>query len=71
LQRIPADSDAFVKNKDEFRRDMIRSVRQDRIREYLADLRASAKVQDRRNDILKTNAQTEAAQAAQGQTTKP
>lgn len=71
LQRIPADSDAFVKNKDEFRRDMIRSVRQDRIREYLADLRASAKVQDRRNDILKTNAQTEAAQAAQGQTTRP
>ncbi|MGH7524741.1 MAG: peptidyl-prolyl cis-trans isomerase [Gemmatimonadales bacterium] len=71
LQRFPADSEAFVKNKDEFRTEMIRSVRQDRIREYLADLRASAKIQDRRNDILKTNAQTEAAQAAQGQTTKP
>ena len=66
LQHIPADSAAFAKGKDQFRQEMIRSVRQDRIREYLADLRASAKIQDRRNDILKTNAQTEAAQAAQG-----
>ena len=56
----------FVKDRDQLRRDAIRSVRQERIREYLADLRTSAKIQDRRDDILKTNAQTEAAQAAQG-----
>jgi peptidyl-prolyl cis-trans isomerase D len=66
LQHIPADSAAFVKDRDQLRRDAIRSVRQERIREYLADLRTSAKILDRRNDILKTNAQTEAEQAAQG-----
>ena len=66
LQHIPADSQAFAKNKAQIQADMIRSVRQERVQEYLADLRASAQIKDRRNDILKTNAQTEAAQAAQG-----
>ena len=67
LQHIPADSAAFAKGRDQIRSDMIRSIRQERVREFLADLRASAKIQDRRNDILKTDAQVEAAQAAQQQ----
>ncbi len=65
LQHIPADSAAFAKNRDQLRSEKIRSVRQERVREYLADLRASAKIQDRRTDLLKTNAQTEASLAAQ------
>ncbi|MGH7593098.1 MAG: peptidyl-prolyl cis-trans isomerase [Gemmatimonadales bacterium] len=71
LQHTPADSAAFAKNKDQLRSEMIRSVRQERVTEYLADLRASAKIVDRRNDILKTNAETEAAQAAQQGKTSP
>ncbi|HEY4100257.1 MAG TPA: peptidyl-prolyl cis-trans isomerase [Gemmatimonadales bacterium] len=69
LQHIPADSAAFVKDKDKFAADVIRSVRGERVRDYLADLRETAKIQDNRNDIFKTNAQTEALNAAaQGKT---
>ena len=71
LQHIPADSAQFVKDKDQFRSDMIRSVRNERVREYVASLRTSAKIVDRRNDLMKTNAQTEASLAAQqGKTTR-
>jgi len=71
LQRIPADSALFEKGKDQYRSDMIKSVRNERVREYIASLRASAKIVDRRNDLMKTNAQTEASLAAQqGKTTR-
>jgi parvulin-like peptidyl-prolyl isomerase len=69
LQHIPADSAAFVKDKDKFMADAIRSVRGERVRDYLADLRETAKIDDHRADIFKTNAQTEASNAAaQGKT---
>ena len=65
LQKIPADSAQFVKDKDQLRSSMITGVRQQRVREYLTSLRASAKIVDRRSDVLKTSAQNDAALAAQ------
>jgi peptidyl-prolyl cis-trans isomerase D len=65
LEHQPADSVQFTKDKDQFLHDMIRSVRNERVREYIASLRASAKIVDRRSDLMKTNAQTEASLAAQ------
>ncbi len=67
LDRTAADSSKFITDKDQLRSQMIRAVRQQRISQYLASLRATATIQDRRNDVLKTNAQTEAALAAQQQ----
>lgn len=70
-QHIPVDSAQFVKDTDQYRSDMIKAVRNERVREYVASLRASAKIVDRRSDLMKTNAQTEASLAAQqGKTTK-
>ena len=60
-KREPADSAAFVKDEDEFRTQQIRLARQQRVRNYLQALQASAKVVDRRADIFKTEAQTENA----------
>jgi peptidyl-prolyl cis-trans isomerase D len=65
MEHQPADSAQFTKDKDQFRSDMIRSVRNERVRDYVASLRASAKIVDRRSDLIKTNAQTEASLAAQ------
>ena len=71
LEHTPADSAQFIKDKDQFRSDMIKSVRGERVREFVASLRASAKIVDRRNDLIKTNAQNELIQAAQqGKPTK-
>ncbi len=65
LERIPADSAQFVKDKPQLSAEYIRGVRQNRVREFLASLRESAKIVDRRADVLKTNAQNDAALAAQ------
>jgi peptidyl-prolyl cis-trans isomerase D len=71
LQHTPADSTQFVKDKDQYRGEMIKAVRNERVREFVASLRASAKIVDRRSDLMKTNAQTEASLAAQqGKTTR-
>jgi peptidyl-prolyl cis-trans isomerase D len=71
LQRTPADSAQFVKDKDQYRSQEIKAVRNERVREFVASLRASAKIVDRRGDLIKTNAQTEAALLAQqGKTTR-
>jgi peptidyl-prolyl cis-trans isomerase D len=71
LQRVPADSAKFEKEKAQILGQMIRSVRQETVRSYLADLTHSARIQDRRAEMLKTSAQNEAALAAQqgGKTT--
>ena len=67
LQKTPADSAQFEKDKDQLKGEMIRSVRQQRVREFLTSLRTSAKIVDRRSDVFnKTSAQTDAALAAQG-----
>lgn len=71
LEHVPADSAQFAKDKDQFRFEMIKSVRNERVREYVVSLRSAAKIVDRRSDLMKTNAQTEASLAAQqGKTTK-
>ena len=67
LQKTPADSALFDKDKDQLKGEMIRSVRQQRVRDFVASLHASAKIVDRRSDVFnKTTAQTDAALAAQG-----
>ncbi len=67
LQKTPADSAQFVKDKDQMRSEAIRGLRQERVREFIASLHSSAKIVDRRTDVFnKTTAQTDAALAAQG-----
>lgn len=57
--RVPADSAAFLREKDQIRADAIQAARQERVREYLAALRAGAKIKDERAQVLLTNAQAE------------
>ena len=59
-KRTPADSAAFLRDMDQIRASAIQAARQERVREYLAALRAGAKVKDDRADLLLTNAQAEA-----------
>jgi parvulin-like peptidyl-prolyl isomerase len=60
LSSVPADSAEFLKTLDEYRAQEVRLVRQDRVRNYLTALRASATVVDRRDDLYRTAAQLEA-----------
>lgn len=60
LQRVPADSAAFAKGLGEVRAAAVRQARQERVRNYLAALRASAKVVDRRGEVLRPADQPEA-----------
>ena len=60
LERTPADTAAFRTGLDEYRTDAIRRARQDRARNYLEALLASAKVVDRREGLFPTSAQAEA-----------
>ena len=64
LERIPADSADFVKNREQFRAQALQGARQSRVRAYVTALRASAKVVDRRADVFKTGAQTAASNTA-------
>ena len=64
LERTPADSADFVKNREQFRSQALQGARQSRVRAYVTALRANAKVVDRRADIFKTGAQTAAANPA-------
>jgi peptidyl-prolyl cis-trans isomerase D len=67
LKKEPADSAAFVKTKEEFRNTQIRQATQSRIRSYLVAIKDNVKVEDRRAEIFRTDAQAEASQAqAQG-----
>jgi peptidyl-prolyl cis-trans isomerase D len=65
VKRIKADSAAYVADLNQFKIQQVRLARQDRVRSYLAALRENAKVDDRRARIFTTDAQAEAAQAAQ------
>lgn len=65
LSRTPADSAAFLKGKEQFLAQTIQAVRNQHVTAYLADLRTNAKIKDDRASIFKTNAQSEAALAAQ------
>ncbi len=57
--RARADSAAFLREKDQIRAEAIQAARQERVREYLAALRAGAKIKDDRAQVLLTNAQAE------------
>ncbi len=65
LEKVPADSAQFLKDKDQIRADMIRAARQERVRQYMAALRSAAKIKDERAGLQRTNAQAEATAAAQ------
>ncbi len=58
--RTPADSTAFLRDIDRIRGEAIRAARNERVRQYLAALRADAKIKDNRAEVLVTNAQAEA-----------
>ncbi|MEO8227145.1 MAG: peptidyl-prolyl cis-trans isomerase, partial [Gemmatimonadota bacterium] len=55
LERTPADSAAFVKTLDDYRTKMIQGLRQERVRNYLAGLRAEATIVDNREKVLQQN----------------
>jgi peptidyl-prolyl cis-trans isomerase D len=63
LERTPADTAAFQNDLDEFRGQMIRLARQERVRSYLDALRKAAVVVDQRASLFPTTAQAEEAAA--------
>jgi len=52
LDRVKADSAAFVKEIDQYRARLINVARQERVRNYLSALRKSAKIVDNRSKVL-------------------
>ncbi|MBA2626533.1 MAG: SurA N-terminal domain-containing protein [Gemmatimonadales bacterium] len=60
LDRTRADSAAFVKDLDTYRAKTVQDLRQQRVRNYLAGLRAQAKIVDNREKVLRqTQAQAQ------------
>jgi len=60
LERVPADSAEFAKNLVQIRAAALQGARQNRVRAYVAALRTSAKIVDRRAEIYTTSAQAAA-----------
>lgn len=60
LEKTPADSAEFVKTLAQVRAAALQGARQNRVRAYVAALRTSAKIVDKRADIYTTNAQAAA-----------
>jgi hypothetical protein len=52
LERVKADSAKFVKELDEYRARSINAAKQERVRNFLAALRKSAKIVDNRDKVL-------------------
>lgn len=50
-KRIPASRTAFDKQKDVLRQQALQQLRQQRVREFLTNLRAVAKIEDRRKQV--------------------
>jgi peptidyl-prolyl cis-trans isomerase D len=63
LDHVKADSAEFTKKLDELRAQAIRGARQARVQAYLASMRESAKIVDRRAEVLREG-QRQAAQQA-------
>jgi peptidyl-prolyl cis-trans isomerase D len=57
LDHQKADSAAFVKELDQYRARLIGAAKQERVRNYLAALRKSAKIVDNREKVLRTTTQ--------------
>ena len=55
-RRVPADSAAWVKQKDAQRQNVLRDLRRQRVEEFLTDLREIASVTDNRK-LVEANAQ--------------
>ena len=53
LQHVPADSTKFTKELDQYRARLINVAKQERVRNYLAALRKSAKIVDNREKVLR------------------
>jgi peptidyl-prolyl cis-trans isomerase D len=51
-RRVAADKGRWQAQKAQQRAQVTQTLRQMRVREYLADLRESAKIDDRRKDVL-------------------
>ncbi|MHB1329050.1 MAG: SurA N-terminal domain-containing protein [Gemmatimonadales bacterium] len=64
LERIPADSADFVANLAATRQQALQAAQRSRVQAYLATLRESATIVDRRSEIYRTAAQQAAATAA-------
>jgi peptidyl-prolyl cis-trans isomerase D len=60
IERVPADSTEFVRTIDLIRSQEIRGLREERVRLFMASIRAAAKVKDNRAELFRTNAQAEA-----------
>jgi peptidyl-prolyl cis-trans isomerase D len=60
LAKAPADSAAFLTSFDAIQAREVRAARDERVRFYLAALRADATIKDNRGEIFKTAAQIEA-----------
>ncbi len=60
LAHTPADSAEFNKTLGQFQASEVRTARQDRVRYFMAALRAGAKIKDERAEVFKTDAQIEA-----------
>jgi parvulin-like peptidyl-prolyl isomerase len=58
LSRSPADSLAWSAQRDEQRRGLMAQMQQQRLQEWIAALRASAKIVDRRADVLRPASDT-------------
>lgn len=56
-RRIVADSATWLKQKDAQRAQVLTQMRQQRVREFLTNLRASAKIVDRRKEVEAANRQ--------------
>lgn len=50
-RKVTADRAAWEKQRDTQRQEVIRDLQQQRVQQYLADLRASAKIEDHRKEI--------------------
>ncbi|HEU4698139.1 MAG TPA: peptidylprolyl isomerase [Gemmatimonadales bacterium] len=61
VEHTPADSAEFAKKLDDLRVQGIQAARQDRVRAFLTSLRKQAKVVDRRDAVLGTEAQSRTA----------
>jgi putative SOS response-associated peptidase YedK len=56
LARHPADSAAWLKQRADQREALLRPIAQARVQQYLAALRAQAKVVDRREELFRPGA---------------
>ncbi|MFN0179377.1 MAG: SurA N-terminal domain-containing protein [Gemmatimonadales bacterium] len=66
IERTPADSAEFARSLSGIRSQAIQAARRSRVQAYMASLKESAKLVDKRGEIYKTAAQNAALQAQSG-----